>query len=431
MRTIVRAGWLAVVALAAAAWLSPARDARADHTVFTYRVDRFELDGNVYGANDGVSDLVDEFDDGSIAPNWYQAFGTVSEADGLLVLASPGRHFPGPNGEQLDLTVAAGATPTHVADTLGSFTGTAYWESRVPDVGHHFHFSLFTFGAVGSLFSETFGIGIRRSDTALEIEQHLTDLDQFNGIWQNTMLTFHPISAADVTGRIGFRIRVDDATNMATTSYSLDGGATWHSPFPSGEIFVGRGYAQFLLSADPGTAVSIPPGPCVPDGCRRSVVPEKTLLKISRPGDEAADLLDWKWRRGEETAPPEFGDPLGTTTYEVCIGDAAGNAVFRVEIPPGGLCGGKPCWKRQGRKGYRYQNPGGRISQLRMTAGGDGKAVVMVKGKGMALDPPPLPLGLPATVRVKNAAGTCWAEVFSATGIVQDTSTRFHGKAGP
>ena len=36
----------------------------AYHTVFSYRVDRVEADGNVYGPLDGVPNFVDEFDDG-------------------------------------------------------------------------------------------------------------------------------------------------------------------------------------------------------------------------------------------------------------------------------------------------------------------------------------------------------------------------------
>ncbi|MFN8542804.1 MAG: hypothetical protein U0807_01125 [Candidatus Binatia bacterium] len=423
-----RAGWPGLVVLGLVAWLSSSRDAGAFHTVFSYRVDRFELDGNVAGPADGIPDLVDEFDDGALSPNWYRAYGTASEMGGFLDLTNPGAHFPGPNGEAFDLTVVGSLGALIFGDNRGDVTGTAYWEARPPEVGHHYHFSVFTWGQTPQPFSETFGIGIRRSDTALEIEQHLTELDQYNGVWRNTMLSFFAISADDITGRIGFRIAFDDTTNIATTSYSLDGGATWHSPFRGGEIFVGRSAGQFLLSADPSTAVPIPPGPCTPVGCRRSIVPAKNLLKVLHQGNAAADLLDWKWRKGQSTTTPEFGDPLGTTTYEVCIGDAAGNPVFRVEIPPGGTCGGTACWSRLGRKGYKYKNPGGRISQLRLTGGGDGRAVVTVKGKGVALAPPSLPLGLPATVRVKNASGACWAGVFNTAGVVQNTATQFQGK---
>jgi len=38
---------------------------------FDYRIDRFEADGNVNGHFDGTPDLVDEFDDGVIGPDWH------------------------------------------------------------------------------------------------------------------------------------------------------------------------------------------------------------------------------------------------------------------------------------------------------------------------------------------------------------------------
>jgi hypothetical protein len=75
----------ALVALLA---IAPAT-ARGPET-FEYVADRVEIDGNVFGPHDGVPDLVDEFDDGALAPNWAVSSGTASESDGLLRLHSPG-----------------------------------------------------------------------------------------------------------------------------------------------------------------------------------------------------------------------------------------------------------------------------------------------------------------------------------------------------
>ena len=57
---------------------------------FEYTAERVEVDGNVFGPRDGVADLVDEFDDGVLAPLWAVSSGTVTESAGLLRLASPG-----------------------------------------------------------------------------------------------------------------------------------------------------------------------------------------------------------------------------------------------------------------------------------------------------------------------------------------------------
>ena len=81
----------------------------------------------------------------------------------------------------------------------------------------------------GGLFAETFGLAIRRTDVGLDMEQHLTEIDQFSGTFQNTQLLFHPIDEADVTGPLLFRIVFDDATNLASTAFSLDCGSTWAS----------------------------------------------------------------------------------------------------------------------------------------------------------------------------------------------------------
>ena len=235
-----------------------AQAALAFHTPFLYRVERFEADGNVLGALDGVPDRVDDFNAPPLSPLWYQAYGTVSEGNGFLLLTNPGVHFPSPpdpsspTGALLDLSVAASGSSTYVYDGSGNFTGTAYWEGVLPTIGHHYHFSVYTFGGLSGFYAETFGLAIvRRDENTVEMEQHLTEIDQYSGTFQNTQLLFHPVNQAQATGPFIFRIMFNDTTNQATTEYSLDGGTTWESPFPPGLIFQGRTQAQFLLSADP------------------------------------------------------------------------------------------------------------------------------------------------------------------------------------
>src|SRR4029077_1510159 len=62
--------------------------------VFSASCDRFEIDGNAFGAFDGTSDFVDEFDDGMLAPSWTVLLGTVTETGGDAVMHDPGTPIP-------------------------------------------------------------------------------------------------------------------------------------------------------------------------------------------------------------------------------------------------------------------------------------------------------------------------------------------------
>jgi hypothetical protein len=60
---------------------------------------------------------------------------------------------------------------------------------------------------------------------------------------QSNSASFDP---AAVTGQIVLRMSLDDATDMVTTSFSLDGGATFQSPFVTYKASFARGQG-FLL----------------------------------------------------------------------------------------------------------------------------------------------------------------------------------------
>jgi hypothetical protein len=419
-----------------------AQAASAFHTPFLYRVERFEADGNVLG----VPGIVDDFNGTSLAPYWYPAYGTSSESNGFLVLSNPGVHFPAPpdpaspSGALLDLSIAASAQPTWVYDGHGDFTGTAYWEGVLPAVGHHYHFSLFTFGGQGGLYAETFGIALlRRDDDSVQVEQHLTEIDQYSGTFQNTQLLYHDVDPSQATGPFIFRISFNDATNQATTAYSLDGGTTWDSPFPPGVIFQGRTQAQFLLSADPNagpgnvttttvpsstTTSTLPGGPCVATGCRQSTAMFKSKLVVRDKSNDTADSISWKWKKGALTTLPNLGNPSDWTNYWFCLGDASGS-VYNLELPRGGG------WNVSG-SGITYADYSGTIGGLRklmVRGGAQGKASIVMKIQGANAGLPDLPLSLPITARLSNSLGECWAEEFDTVGMTANSATVFSGKS--
>jgi len=426
-----------------------AQVAVAFHTPFVYRVERFEADGNVLGLLDGVPNVVDDFNAAPLSPLWYQAYGTASESNGFLVLSNPGVHFPAPPdpssaiGALLDLSVAASGSATYVYDGYGDFEGTAYWEGVLPAIGHHYHFSVYTFGGLGGFYAETFGLAIlRRDENTVQMEQHLTEIDQWSGTFQNTQLLFHDVDQSQATGPFIFRIMFNDATNQATTAFSLDGGTTWESPFPPGLIFQGRTQAQFLLSADPyagpaggsttsttistsTTTTTLPGGPCVATGCRQSRLLFKSKLAIKDKANPEADMLSWKWKKGALTTFPDFGNPMVDTSYWFCLGDGNGTNLGEIALPTGGF------WNATG-SGFTYTDSTGAVGGVRklILRGGDqGKASIILKIQGANYGPPALPLVLPITARLSNSLGECWAEEFDTMGLKVNSDAQFSGKS--
>ena len=69
------------------------------------------------------------------------------------------------------------------------------------------------------------------------------------------------------------------------------------------------------------------------------------------------DRLQWKWQKGAATTMADFGDPLATTDYGLCVYDGNGDAASRApRSRPAARCNAKsprPCW-RASRSGFRY-----------------------------------------------------------------------------
>jgi hypothetical protein len=149
---------------------------------------------------------------------------------------------------------------------------------------------------------------------------------------------------------------------------------------------------------------------------------------------ESASQLQWQWTKGQSTAIADFGDPLGGDTYGLCIFDESGptpHLAFRATTRAG-QCGLKPCWKPAGARSLAYKDgeqiPDG-IAALRLKSGGDGKAKVLVSGKGANLDLPTLPLALPARVQLQAANGQCWEARYFELGTTRNDGVQFKGRA--
>ena len=95
-------------------------------------------------------------------------------------------------------------------------------------------------------------------------------------------------------------------------------------------------------------------------------------------------------------------------------------------VPPGGMCGTKPCWKTT-TTSFAYRNtvgdPDG-VIKLMLKAGVAGRAKVQATAKGANLQTPALPLTLPVTAQLVIADGVssqCWQTTFTAA-TVNDVS---------
>ena len=152
-------------------------------------------------------------------------------------------------------------------------------------------------------------------------------------------------------------------------------------------------------------------------GCIQPFVAGKAQIQIKNKTPDTGDQLKWKWIKGSRTTVLDFGTPTTTTAYQLCLWDQGG-LELSANIPADRTCDGKPCWSPIGAKGFKYKDKSGTpdgITQVQLKEGQDGKAKILVKGKGANLDDPNLAtLVQPVTVQLQNSIGECWEAVYSA-----------------
>ena len=236
------------------------------HSTFGASLERIEIDGNVFGAHDGVADWVDEFDGDVLGPDWRPPMGTVIQSGGVLTLQNPGMDFP--YEPKLDQSVVSHATPAARSD--GSYTVVAQWTPNLSETDRRVHLQLVGHG--DWLFIESAGLSITNLSPAVAaaygpsvlpgyaISQELSRLN--SGYDPPALIRYDavPLDPASVTGSIVFRLAVDVEASMVTTSFSLDGGATFQSPFPPLPMFWVGGVVKHDIIAG-AAAVQVGPLP--------------------------------------------------------------------------------------------------------------------------------------------------------------------------
>jgi hypothetical protein len=187
------------------------------------------------------------------------------------------------------------------------------------------------------------------------------------------------------------------------------------------------------------------PAACAPTpatGCHVAA-PLKSTVTIVDNADPTKQLFKWKWKAAatDATAVGEFRDPVSATpTVRACVYDVSVNPqpLMQAQVPAGGTCAGKPCWKPVGSvaapRGGKYKNvaatPDG-LTNATLLGGAAGKAKIGLKGKGSLLqNPDNLHLIFPVTVQLLIGDGngtSCWQTTYAAGA---ETATKFSAK-GP
>jgi len=171
--------------------------------------------------------------------------------------------------------------------------------------------------------------------------------------------------------------------------------------------------------------------------CKQVTAPLAAKLQIRDRTPDTADQITFKWAKGEDTQLVDFGNPVTTDDYALCVFDPS--LAYKIIAPADGTCGSKPCWKQLGIKGFSYKDPlddPDGVDKIKLKAGITGKSKVQLKGKGPNLHAEPgfpnlpLPLGLPARVQLQSGNGQCWEATFDSAGTSANDGTQYRGKGG-
>jgi hypothetical protein len=177
-----------------------------------------------------------------------------------------------------------------------------------------------------------------------------------------------------------------------------------------------------LMQSTNGPSSLCPPTPAT---CRSTILVGKSSFTLKDRTPDTGDRLTWKWA-GEITPKADYGDPVTTDDYALCLYDA-GALVGSVTADAGGTCGTRPCWIEKPTS-FVYKDkdltPTGAQSITLKEGLVAGKAKITVKGKGGPLVmPAPDSFTGPLAVRLHRSGDTtCWGADFSPPFLKQDAT---------
>jgi hypothetical protein len=224
---------------------------------YDYAIDRFEADGNLHGPSDGVPDVVEEFDDGVMGPLFGPITGSSGESGGALHLHSPGLvvGIPGVTLTTFETSAVTTGGPAFLQVGSGDLTLRIAVPEQAIAGNDGVNLLLASYGD-GIYYS---GISLVNFNSALAERPNppmtpgvsiLSHQEEIN-LTGNQQLVFEhqPIDLSTVSWPLVLELRYDDSSELVTTAYSLDGGASFATPFTALPLESADGTATVYVAA--------------------------------------------------------------------------------------------------------------------------------------------------------------------------------------
>ncbi len=158
-------------------------------------------------------------------------------------------------------------------------------------------------------------------------------------------------------------------------------------------------------------------------------------LTISDSSNNARDQIGWKWSRGAATSQADFGDPLMSTSYTLCVYDTAASVsslAAWARVDP------NAAWRDKSPRGWAYKDKSAAfdgIDKIKLKPGAAGRSKAQLRSKGVGT-PTPLPVAVDrlfsldpsVTVQLINSDGVCWTSEFSAADVRKNSEKKFKAK---
>jgi hypothetical protein len=377
-------------------------------STYSASCERFEIDGNEFGPADGTLDFVDEFDNGTLAPEWLALLGASTETGGAAVMHNPGFVTTlGPS--TLEITTIENELHG-VSSGSGDCTANSYWPT-LPGLDSEFHMQLYSISPI----IEAAGLTVNNNAGTYSVGATVTHGfgPGFSTIESHTA----PLNPASVTGRIVLRFSLNDATHMLTCSYSVDGGSTFQTPFPPMHIFNVGVIDYDILLGDAGF-VSPPPPPS------SQVLPLASFL-VANPRGPTARRVGYSVRVPHYGGFVNFGNPR---SQGAVLGVKLDGTNQCFVLPPGGF------WTARPRGGWTYrdrQGVNGPVQQAMVQFSSRGtlasRATILGKHGAVNLVPP----GSVGGVRLALVGGAGYCASTANGRVRSNTTKRFRVTNAP
>ena len=179
-------------------------------------------------------------------------------------------------------------------------------------------------------------------------------------------------------------------------------------------------------------------GDC-PSAPRTGCKVARSTIVLREGATDAGDRFEWTWTKGPATDLSEFGNPVESTYYDVCLYDESGTArlIFESGVRAGEICPpyNRTCWQPVRDVGFQYSVPSGdgflgttRVL-LKAGAAGTTKAIMKARGFQLAYNHLPPPLSAPLRMQFVGSNGLCLEAAYPAASVVRNDAREFKARS--